>query len=357
MLAESLRFATWNVELSRKGPGLLLRDIERGDPQVDAVVAILASNAPDVLLLTDLDWDLDGLAVAALADRLAAMGHPMVYHHAPRPNSGLDSGLDLDGDGRIGRARDSHGFGYFTGDGGMALLSTLPILDQAAENFTAMLWRDLPGAAQPRVDDLPFPSAEAQAARRLSSVGHWVVPIQPPKGPPIRIAAFHATPPVFDGPEDLNGHRNHDEAALWLRWLDGSLTGTAPDGPLVILGDANLDPTDGAGRPEAMTALLAHPKLQDPEPRSDGGAATPQIGSNAQHRGDPALDTADWADEADAHRNAPGNLRVDYVLPSRGLAVLDAGVVWPAPNVPQALEQVETASRHRLIWVDVAWPP
>ena len=38
----------------------------------------------------------------------------------------------------------------------------------------------------------------------------------------LHLLAHHPTPPVFDGPEDRNGRRNHDEAALWTAWLDGA---------------------------------------------------------------------------------------------------------------------------------------
>ena len=50
-----------------------------------------------------------------------------------------------------------------------------------------------------------------------------------------------------------------------------------------------------------------------------------QGGANLTHQGDPEYDTADFNDNP-----APGNLRADYVLPSRwGLRVRDAGVFWP----------------------------
>ncbi|MEC9313216.1 MAG: endonuclease/exonuclease/phosphatase family protein, partial [Pseudomonadota bacterium] len=40
--ADTVRIATFNTELSRKGPGLLLRDIERGeDPQIAAVIDVI----------------------------------------------------------------------------------------------------------------------------------------------------------------------------------------------------------------------------------------------------------------------------------------------------------------------------
>ena len=72
-----------------------------------------------------------------------------------------------------------------------------------------------------------------------------------------------ATPPVFDGAEDLNGRRNHDELAFWLNRL--------PDQAFVLAGNLNIDAQDSEGRPEALTRLMAH--VTDPEPRSKGGAA------------------------------------------------------------------------------------
>ena len=54
--AERLRIATYNSDLSRKGPGLLLRDILRGeDAQIHAVMRVISSISPDVLLLQDFD--------------------------------------------------------------------------------------------------------------------------------------------------------------------------------------------------------------------------------------------------------------------------------------------------------------
>ncbi|WP_370515282.1 endonuclease/exonuclease/phosphatase family protein [Paracoccus sp. S-4012] len=177
--------------------------------------------------------------------------------------------------------------------------------------------------------------AEVAAVQRLSTTAHWDVAL--PVGETVlHLLAFSATTPVFDGPEDRNGRRNHDEVGFWTRY--------EPGGPFVVMGNANLDPDDGEGRREAIHALLA--RVQDPEPRSEGGAAAVQDGANAVQTGDPALDTGDWA-EADG----PGNLRVDYALPSKQLRVIDSGVVWQAEG-PLA-EAALTASRHRLVWVDL----
>ena len=339
-MAEPVRIATYHAELGQKGPGVLISKLLKGDAQVEAVVEVIAFAAPDVLVLNGIDWDMGGHALAALADRLHEAGVDYPHRFAALPNAGLESGLDLDGNGRLGEARDAQGYGAFTGAGGMAVLSRLPLGE--VRDFSAFLWADLPGAIPPEIDGAPFPSAEAAAARRLSSVAHWDVPVMTGGGP-VHLLAFSATTPVFDGPEDLNGRRNHDEIAFWQRLLDGDLPFDPPEGHVVIVGNANLDPVDGEGRKEAIRALIDDPRFTDPRPASPGGAAAATPGQG----GDPALDSADWDDPV------PGNLRVDYVLPEASLPVTDAGVVWPAPE-DEFAETVATASRHRLVWVDLA---
>lgn len=348
--AETIRVATYHTELSRKGPGLLLRDIlGEKDAQVNAVVDVIAHISPDVLLLLDFDFDYDLVALKALGARL---GYPHAF--AKMPNSGLATGLDMDGDGRLGGPRDAQSFGYYTGQGGMAVLSRLPILQDKVRDFSQMLWRDLPQAQLPvKADGAAFYAPEALALLRLSSVGHWDVPFALPDGTVAHLLAYHAGTPVFDGPEDRNGLRNADEQRLWRLYLDGALPEIeAPSGPLILAGSANLDPLDGAGKREEIKALLAHSRFVDPLPQSEGAGLAGHEGVNAQHSGDPALDTADWKDEG----NSPGNLRVDYLLPSTEWEVVDAGVFWPAPDDPevQILGHGEgRASRHALVWVDL----
>lgn len=325
---DPIRLATFSPELTRKGPGLLLRDIRKGEDQVLAAVQVIVAAAPDVIVLTSFDWDYDGAALQAFAALLAEAGHDMPHRFAAQPNSGMATGLDLDGDGRLGTGDDAQGFGLFTGQGGMAVLSRLPLGE--VTDYSAFLWRDLPGNLMPEI------APEMAAVQRLSSVAHWDVPVQTASGP-LHLLAWHATPPVFDGPEDRNGRRNHDEAVFWRKHL--------PDAPFVLIGDANLDPVDGDGRSVALAALLE--VAQDPAPRGDW--QPPQDGANARHRGDPALDTADWPDA-----DGPGNLRVDYILPARGLTVEDAGVLWPAPDDP--LAPAVDALRHKLVWVDLRLP-
>ena len=341
--AETLRIATFNAELSRKGPGLMLRDILKGDPQAEAVAGVIAAVAPDVVLLNGIDFDHDLLALSALSDLIAAKGHDMPHRFATRPNSGWATGLDLDGDGRLGGPGDAHGWGRFAGDGGMAVLSRHPI--GAVRDLSDLVWSAQDWATLPEVKGEVFPSKEAMTIQRLSSVAHWVVPIEV-DGRRLDLMAFHAAPPVFDGPEDRNGKRNHDEITLWRHFLDGK-PGSAPGGSFAIIGDANLDPVDGDGIKAAITGLLGDPRLQDPKPASEGG----QAAADEAHRGNPALDTVDWPGEEPGD---PGNLRVDYVLPSADLEVVGAGVYWPAPG-QSGEEMARMASRHRLVWVDVRW--
>ena len=313
--AEALRLATWDPGLWRKGPGLLLRDIAKGDPQVLAAAQVIAATAPDVILLTGFDWDLEGRALAGFQAILADQGHPMPHGFAPLGNRGMQVGLDLDGNGRLGEARDAQGYGDFTGSAGLAILSRLPI--GPVIDHTPTLWRDMAGNNMPESDH-----ADVQ---RLSSSSHWDVQIGP-----LHLLAMAATPPAF---EPRNIARNRDEAAFWLDHL--------PDAPFAIIGNLNVDPQDGDGDPSALSALLK--VTQDSQPR--GAWQPPQDGPNAGHKGDPALDTAEYD-------RAPGNLRLDYILPAQGLTVTGSGVLWPAPDDPLA-QAVATASHRRLVWLNL----
>lgn len=342
--ADILRIATFNTGLERDGPGLLLRDILTDkDPQVAAVVQVIAQVTPDILLLQGVDHDHDLHAVRALRDAIAQSGPHYPHIFALPPNSGQPTGLDLNGDGRLGGGADAQGYGAFSGQGGMAILSRYPIDRAAVRDLSGLLWRDVPGALLPVMEGKPFPSEEAQAIQRLSSVGHWIVPVRAPGGR-IGLMAFHAAPHVFDGPEDRNGRRNHDEIRLWQHVLDGAL-GPAPKARFVILGGATVDPVDGGGRKGAIRALLADPRVRDPRPMRPG-PVPPVPGA----KGDPRLHTVDWP------APGPGPLRVDYVLPSADWTVRAAGVHWPPKGTP-GHEAAMTASAHRLVWIDLETDP
>lgn len=354
--AETLRVATWDVDLARDGAGLLLADLQKPDsPQIDAIAAVVRATRPDILFLSGIDDDHRGLALAALADRLAEGSDGVDYPHRFRApvNAGDPSGHDLNGNGKTTDWADGWGWGRFPGNGGMAILSRQPIDTAGVRTFQLLPWRAMPDALLPQTPDgTPFPDAETSAGLRLSSRSHWDVPVTLPDGLALHLLASAPTPPLFDGEEGFNRRRNHDEIGFWTAWLGGARftddageLATAPDGRFIVLGNLNADPFDGAGIRDGIAGLLAVPRLTDPRPASAGAAAAASPG----HAGPPELDTADWDEEG------PGNLRVDYVLPSSDLRVLGSGVFWPKPG--EALsEDVATASPHRLVWVDIALP-
>ncbi len=75
--ADPLRIATYNADLSRDGPGLLLRDIRTAtDPQVEATATVVALTHPDILVLTGFDYDYGLEALGAFAARISAAGGP-----------------------------------------------------------------------------------------------------------------------------------------------------------------------------------------------------------------------------------------------------------------------------------------
>jgi hypothetical protein len=336
--AESLRIGLWNIGLERRGPGLLLQDLTGGkDPAIAAAVTVLLALEADILVLTGMDYDPGLHALRALEARLAAAGRPYPHLYAPRPNSGQPTGLDVDGDARLNEPEDAQGWGPFPGAGGSAILSRFPLLTDRAVDYSTFLWRDLPQTLLP-----PDTDPALAGIQRLSSHSHLALPVALPDGTALTLLIWHATPPVFDGPEDRNGRRNHDEAAFWLHLIAGTLPFTPPQPPFVLIGDANLDPADGDGRAQAMTALLTHPHLQDPAPKGQHGRREPG------HLGDPALDTVLYP--------RLGGLRLDYILPSSDLPLVGSGVLWPAADDP-LLSQITAASRHFPLWVDIAASP
>ena len=352
----SIRVATFNANLNRKGAGVLIQDIAKRDEQVLAVAEIILRVRPDILLINEIDHDDTGIAVNAFRDLLAegVAGLPGLnfpHRHIGPMNTGVPSGYDLDGDGKIMGPRDAIGYGRFPGQYGMAVVSMYPIGN--TRDFHSLHWADVPWAEAPmNPDGTPYYDVQAWKNLPVSSKSHWDVAINLPDGRDIHLLASHPTPPVFDGPEDRNGLRNAAEIRFWIDYIDGAdwMTdndankgGLTKGASFVVLGDLNADPDKGDGDQATIAALVSHPRLQDPHPESPGAATTGQ-----------ATDTADWPE-----KNGPGNLRVDYVLPSVDLKVTGSGVFWPAPEDPLSWlvgqkGRTQTSSDHRLVWIDIA---
>lgn len=372
-----LRVATFNASLNRFNDGDLISDLSTPDnDQAKAIAEIIQRVRPDVVLVNEFDYDSAGIAADLFQSHylsIPQMGaDPIDYPYvflAPS-NTGIPSGKDLDNNGAVGGPNDAFGFGFFPGQYAMVLYSRYPIVHEEARTFQHFLWQDMPGALLPDDPDTPasndWYSPDELDIFRLSSKSHWDVPIDV-GGVVVHLLASHPTPPVFDGPEDRNGKRNHDEIRFWSDYVlpgqgyyiyddDGDYGGLSGGERFVILGDLNADPNDGDNTGNPALLLLDHPLVNTKvTPASDGGveAAERDGGANDSHLGDPAYDTADFADFA------PGNLRVDYVLPSKQLRMMGAGVFWPTSDDP-LFRLVGTfpfpSSDHRLVWIDLAIP-
>ena len=256
----TVRVATFNASLVRKGAGVLIADIAKGDRQVQAVAQILRHVRPDIVLINEIDHDPQGLALAAFVEVLASDGKGtkgLSYAHVftGPVNTGVPSGLDLDGDGRTMGPGDALGFGRFPGQYGMAILSRFPL--GPARTFQNFLWRDVPWAVAPVLTDgAPYYAPEAWSKLPLSSKSHWDVVATLPGGKAVHLLASHPTPPVFDGPENRNGLRNAAEIRFWIDYMDGKdwmvddvgTKGALPPGAeFIVLGDLNADPARGDG--------------------------------------------------------------------------------------------------------------
>ena len=359
---KSLRIATYNASLYGKKTGEIRERLKDGrDRQAENIATVVQTVRPDILLLNEIDFDADSATAKLIAEKYFAVGrgkregieYPFVY--AAASNTGLNSSLDLNNNGKTGEPNDAWGFGVYPGQYSMAVFSRYPIAVEEIRTFQNFLWKDLPGAIRP-IDpetNATYYDDQTWGQLRLSSKNHIDVPIRVGEST-IHVLASHPTPPVFDGPEDRNGCRNHDEVRFWNLYLSGSdadqlvddtgvAGGLAADKPFVIMGDLNADPHAGDGRRDAIRDLLAHQRVQDPLPQSEGAV------EEAQRKGEKDLEKA-RNDTANFGRN--GNLRADYVLPSRDMKVAERGVFWPKRD--QDNRDAISASGHRLVWIDVA---
>jgi glycerophosphoryl diester phosphodiesterase len=395
----TLRISTFNASLNRTAQGELLDDLSTtGDPQARTVAEIIQRNAPDILLINEFDYAAGDAALdrfrdnylsipqntLGLNDAPVAIDYP--YGFTAPSNTGIASGHDLNNDGQVvtapgtaGYGDDALGFGAYGGQYGMAIYSKYPILLDQVRTFQNFLWKDMPGARLPDDSSTPGPkdfySAEELNTLPLSSKSHWDIPVLV-DGKVVHIIAAHPTPPTFDGPEDRNGLRNADEIRLIRDYItpgsgdyiydDQGVRGGLEEGArFVILGDMNADPLDGDSVDLAISQLAESPLVQAGiVPGSEGAAeaAAVQGGANNQHGGDPSRDTADFAD------TMPGNLRTDYVLPSKaGLTPLKGEVFWPEqddalfPLVgnydPELPPTGFPSSDHRLVSLDLELAP
>ncbi len=372
---KKLRIATFNVSMealnyvpSQRGvtPKITGKELEQAlaenHQQIKNIAEIIQRVNPDIILLNEFDRTSDDhRALKKFISNylnVSQNGQQPInfpYFYQAPVNTGVSAPVDLNGDGIKGEIpQDTYGFGYFPGHFGMALLSKYPIDEEGIRTFQFFKWKDMPNALIPinPKTKQPWYNKEAWQVFRLSSKSHWDIPIQVGENV-IHILASHPTPPVFDGEENRNGKRNHDEIRFWHDYITPSKSnyiyddnkhfgGLAKQQRFVILGDQNASNTDGDAISAGINLLLHSPLIQDAKPKSLGGKEHAPNNPNGQYH------TAYWG------------MRADYVLPSTsGWKIDSAGVFWPTKNAEtfRLIKDRQASSDHRLVWLDLTMTP
>lgn len=364
---ETIRIATFNASMdgsnyvekgqTPKGNELETRLSGSNEQQIKNVAEIIQIVRPDILLINEFDYIEDpkkGVEkfltnyLGRSQNGKESIEYP--YYFVAPVNTGLPTGLDLNKDGKATDiAADAMGFGFYPGQYGMVLLSKFPIQKDLARTFQNFLWKDMPGSQLPLIRDEKnqhWYDDKAKAILRLSSKSHWDVPVKV-GDKTINVLASHPTPPVFDGPENRNGKRNHDEIRFWVDYIEGKdyfYDDAGNKGPFkgdrfVVLGDLNASYVEGDSYGAAVYALSRNDLVNSRfTPQSEGGK---QARPDNEHA---ATHTAGWG------------MRADYVLPSlNGFNIQGAKVFWPNKDDPnyRLIENRKASSDHRLVWLDL----
>jgi len=369
---QNLRIATFNVSMEalnyvpyQRGvePNVtgteLKQALSNNSQQIKNIAEIIQRVNPDIILLNEFD----NTSANHQELKTFLQKYLNVSQHQQKPinfpyfyqgsvNTGVKSPFDFNHNGiKSETPQDTYGFGYFPGHFGMALLSKYPIDEKAIRTFQHFKWKDMPNALQtidPKTNK-PWYSTEAWQNFRLSSKSHWDIPVNI-KGKTIHVLASHPTPPVFDGKEDRNGKRNHDEIRLWHDYItpnkgayiydDKNKKGPLKAAPFVILGDQNASNVEGSAMYSGISLLLNSPLIQDAKPSSLGGKLHAKNNPHGKNH------TAYWG------------MRADYILPSKaGWKIVDSGVFWPTKtdNEFRLIKNRAASSDHRLVWLDLAF--
>lgn len=370
---DTLRIAVFNIRVLSTDKIVNVDSSGAGvDSQLVAAAEIIRAIRPDVLVLNELwhdytTYDPPRVDLAENARRFVAayvnqgsdaLDFPHAY--ASACNTGMLSGFDLNADDTVATERhrgtrtyadDCWGWGPEPGAFSMGLLSRYPIDTAAARTFGNFRWIDLPGHHMPVAY---YPEA-AVPLFPLSSKSHWDVPVQV-GGRTLHLLMSVPTPSIFDGLEDRNGRRNFDEIKFWKHYIEGDSAlyddsgrhGGFGGAHFVIAGDLNAymsQETDYDGI-VAIQQLLEHPLVRD-----TGEWLTSEGALMGDAPGPP--------DHPERRTILAGTFteRLDYILPSRSLEVVDGGVYWPAAADSAGSALAARASDHRLVWLDVRVPP
>lgn len=363
--------------------------------QIRNIAAIIQTVRPEILLLAKFNNDGTGQDLRALnsfQQNYLGMAQnrnsidtgnllePIIYPYLQSfsTNSGENSGLDLDNNGKLGEMPgDAWGEGNYHGQRAFALMSMHEIDKNNSRSFQDFKWKDIPGAQNPTIINCfnpisPIPAGMACGDKwynveewnrvRLSSQNHVDVPIKIKTTlgfTTVHLLISHPSPPVgINLITDNDKLRNKAEIQFWSDYVSnksyiyddkGRTGGLARDSHFVLLGDLNADPDNGDSDRMAISKLLTHPEIN----------ANATVGN--------VVPISHGAAEEFPLRNFPerltsdSGLRVDYVIPSSQLGVDSSGVFWPAKGEEGHLlindirignEGVakDVSSDHRMVW-------
>jgi hypothetical protein len=367
---KEITVATFNVSMEARNyisqessndvkpsPLLLMERLADGNhPQIRNIAEIIQRTRPDIILLNEFDFiDNPKHGIRAFINNYLnksykgskPINYPYVFY--AQSNTGLPTPFDLDNNGKNESfGADAQGFGLYPGHYGMVFLSQYPIVNNDIRTFQRFLWSDMPGALEPvdsKTGDTFYSKTEWENLR-LSSKSHWDIPVNV-GDEIIRVLASHPTPPVFDGPEDRNGKRNHDEIRFWLDYITpgkgayiyddrGVFGGITKNSKFIILGDQNASPDRTNDTKPVISELLSSPQVTDRfKPMSQAGENNRPDNVYAKYH------TAGWG------------ARADYVIPSKEFNVINGGVFWPQKGdlYYRLVKDRASSSDHRLVWL------
>ncbi|PWJ42148.1 endonuclease/exonuclease/phosphatase family protein [Sediminitomix flava] len=362
-----IKVATYNSSLYRKAKGELFKSLNNGwDIQALNLAKVIQEVRPDVLILQEFDYEEGGESLDVFVDKYLnkdqgdteAINYK--YRWSVPTNTGYATGVDLDGDGKLG-AGDCFGFGQYEGQYGFAILSKFPFDQSQAKTFQKFLWKDMPNANLPvKEDGQSYYSDEALEIFRLSSKNHIDLTVDV-NGTSVHLLVAHPTPPVFDGEEDRNGKRNHDEIRLLADYISGGEKavylyddkgekgGLKPNSHFIVFGDMNADPIDGDSFNSAIHQLTKHSEINN---EASEGKFVPQrtevdsisyaLAKKYKKKGDVKFQTSEFG------------LRIDYVLPSNNFEVKGSGIFWPSASDSLGyLMERDASSDHRMVWMEL----
>lgn len=384
-MKDSIRIATFNIGLDQaREKGQLSKLLQNGD-YVPALKSaeIIQRIRPDIILINEIDGNdqqqtLDVYLEQYLAtsqNKQKPLNYP--YRYMPDCNTGLNSGAKFrDADGDESEENDNYGFGHYEGQYCMAVLSNYPFKKNHIHSFQRFLWKDLPEPLLPNLNGVPWYSKSGLEHIRLSSKTHADVPVMI-GNQLVHLLISHPTPPVFDGEEDRNGKRNHDELKFWQYYING-ISDKQKDGlswlkddngkpakglsnaqRFVIMGDLNASMVEGDASEKnglrAIEALIHDPRVATGFSEKQDSQHIPQSPGGKQN----AATEAPPSNQYSQYHTAVWKMRADYVLPSAyGIDITGKGVYWPLNNKPLSVlvngnDDDPSSSDHRLVWLDI----